>query len=657
MRIPTLIPSIERRNELESVYDQIYLDRDVYAVGDKITLIWPADLEKPAYNDARFQTLAGVIYGQAEEVGKPGQQLIFGTPATLSEGPYQAFVTPRAWEYYESQIRITKTLDTWVMGRNRISSSPYGSLEERRKEALQNAITRANHLFSEIARMALDKWPDLQQKVIASALDGISRGEVGSEIHLLGLLGAVARYGNRPEFPAGLAKQVREAALSYQYLPDQAGLEEHRFANPDHQILFYACQVLAGQLYPDAVFSQSQATGTQVRSQGEDLAIQWVRERGMSGFNDWDSKERYANTLTALSYLVDLAETEEVWELASVLIDKLLFTIALNSFNGVIGSPQGTATTANIKSGLLDPTSGITRLMWGMGVYNHHIAGTVSLACMQNYELPQIIADIAVNPPAELLNREQQGPVNKVTYRTPGFMLSSAQDYRPGQPGKREHIWQATLGPQAVVFTNHPGCSGENDAHAPNYWLGNGVLPRVAQWNDTLIALYKIPADDILIFTHAYFPTYEFDEYVLRGKTAFARKGSGYLALTSSSEIELVERGSKAFRELRSNGTEVAWICQMGQSETDGSFTDFQEKVLALPSTVRGLDVQFQTLRGDELKFGWEGPLSVNGIPQSISGFKHYENLYTTVDLPCKEMEIKNSEYMLRLKFESSSQE
>ena len=658
VRIPTLINSLERRTELESVYDQLFFDRDVYVAGDKITLNWPVDLEKPAHNDARFQTLEGVIYGQAEEVGKPGQQLILGTPASLMEGPYQAFITPRAWEYYESQIRITRKLDTWVMGRNRFSSDAYGTLDDRRKEALQNAASRANHLFAEIAKIELGKWKSLNSTVISAALNGISRCEAGSEINLLGLLGAVSRYGSQPEFPAWISEQVREAAVNFQYGPNQGGCEEHRFANPDHQIVFYACEILAGQLYPEEQFTHSKRSGAQERLQGEALAIRWMQSCGAAGLTDWDSKVRYANALTALSYLVDLAETEEIWELASILMDKLFFSIALNSFNGVFGSTQGYATSADIKGGMLDPTSGMTRLMWGMGVFNHHIAGTVSLACLKNYELPQIIADIATKPPAEVIDREHQGPVDKVTYRTPDYMLSSAQDYRPGEPGQREQIWQATLGPKAVVFTNHPGCSSENDSHAPNYWLGNGRLPRVAQWKDTLIALYKIPGDDILVFTHAYFPTYEFDEYSLQQNTAFARKGNGYLALTSSTGLELIDRGPKAFRELRSCGTETVWICQMGQSSTDGSFSDFQKKVMEQELKVSGLEVlQLRTLRGDDLKFGWESPLTVNDVPQTLSGFKHYENIYTTAELPCSEMEIKNDDYLLRLNFAGAPQE
>ena len=183
-----------------------------------------------------------------------------------------------------------------------------------------------------------------------------------------------------------------------------------------------------------------------------------------------------------------MAKTEEIWELGSVLMDKLFFSIAVNSYKGVFGSTQGRAQTAVLKSSQLQALSGITRLMWGMGGFNQSVFGIVSLACMRKYELPPIFADIAAGLPEEMLDKEQQSVgesgVNKVTYRTPDGMLSSAQDYYPGKPGSREHIWQATLGPQSLVFVTHPGNSGESEAHAPNFWLGNGSLPRVAQWKD-----------------------------------------------------------------------------------------------------------------------------------------------------------------------------
>ena len=43
------------------------------------------------------------------------------------------------------------------------------------------------------------------------------------------------------------------------------------------------------------------------------------------------------------------------------------------------------------------------------------------------------------------LCRNTREQVNITTYRTPDYMLSCAQDYRPGYGGDQQHIWQATL--------------------------------------------------------------------------------------------------------------------------------------------------------------------------------------------------------------------
>jgi len=61
--------------------------------------------------------------------------------------------------------------------------------------------------------------------------------------------------------------------------------------------------------------------------------------------------------------------------------------------------------------------------------------------------------------------------------------------------------------------------------------------------------------------------------------------------------------------------------------------------------------VRCVNLRGEALAFGWEGPLSVNGREQPITGFRHYENPYCVADLPVSQMEIRFGDWLLRLDF------
>jgi hypothetical protein len=308
--------------------------------------------------------------------------------------------------------------------------------------------------------------------------------------------------------------------------------------------------------------------------------------------------------------------------------------------------------------------------LWGMGTFNAKILATVGLACMENYGFPRIIADIAADLPEEMWNRERHAgkleewcdlatgdwEVNKVTYKTPDYMLCSAQDYHPGEKGVQQHIWQATFGPDAVVFVTHPPCLSEENSHRPGFWHGNVVLPRVAQWKDVLIAIHQLADDDWLGFTHAYFPVWAFDAHVLREgvaghRWAFAQKGEGYLALTAARGMELITRGDNAYRELRSPGQCNVWLCHMGRAALDGDFLTFQDKILALDVGFEGPSVRCATLRDETLSFGWDGPLMRNGKEQAIRGFKHYDNPYSVTEVPASQMEVRYGDQLMRLDF------
>jgi hypothetical protein len=125
------------------------------------------------------------------------------------------------------------------------------------------------------------------------------------------------------------------------------------------------------------------------------------------GFREWDSNTYFEEDVLALSHLADLAENDDVRELATVVLDKLFFSLAINSFNGVFGSTHGRTYTPYIKGAYLEPTSGIGRLLWGKGIFNDRILGTVSLACAVSYLLPPVIEAIALDPAAEIWNRER----------------------------------------------------------------------------------------------------------------------------------------------------------------------------------------------------------------------------------------------------------
>jgi len=665
--IPTAHEGVARRQIVEKAIEAAYLDRDVFAWDDEITLRWPPDLAQSADLTTRLQKPEGWIYSEGRPLISAGDKIVLATPYAIPEGAFHAFLFPTLQEYYEANLRLERKIALTSL-KNKHSEAPYGTLDERRGEALLDAAQRETNVFSEIAKMALGYWADVKTDVILQTIDGINQRKDCSDFYLVGLLGMMHRFGNDPKFPESLKPPLEECVLNFKYWADEPGSDSMWFWSENHQILFHACEILAGQLYPERLFTNAGKTGQWHREQGEQRALSWLLKRGAGGFSEWDSNCYFEEDLLALSHLVDLAESQAVYDLGTVVMDKLFFTMALNSYKGAFGSTHGRTYTPHLKSARGEATSGISRLMWGMGTFNDKILATVSLAGMSNYGFPLVIGDIAADLPEEMWDRERHAgrleewcdratgdwEVNKVTYKTPDYMLCSAQDYHPGESGVQQHIWQATMSPDAVVFVTHPPCLSEENSHRPGFWHGNVVLPRVAQWKDVLIALHRIPENDWLGFTHAFFPVWAFDEHVLRQDArghpwAFARKGDGYLALTAARGLEFITRGDNAYRELRSYGQNNVWLCHMGRAALDGDWRVFQDKVLALDVSFGDLSARCATLRGETLAFGWEGALMRNGEPQPITGFKHYDNPYCVADLPASQMEIRYGDQAMRL--------
>lgn len=217
------------------------------------------------------------------------------------------------------------------------------------------------------------------------------------------------------------------------------------------------------------------------------------------------------------------------------------------------------------------------------------------------------------------MTRNARPEVHLVTHRTPDYQLSSALDWRPGFGGDQQHLWHASLGGDAVCFTTHPG---PRRARSPGWWTGSATLPRVAQVENVLFALYRVQARPALyvanrnLLTHAWLPRDRFDEVMERAGWVFARRGDGYLALRSQQPAvwnESPEAGEDRGRELLARGRRNVWICELGRRAASGPFEQFVARVAGAPLRFAGLSVEYESPSQGRLSFAWRGPLRRDG--------------------------------------------
>ena len=247
--------------------------------------------------------------------------------------------------------------------------------------------------------------------------------------------------------------------------------------------------------------------------------------------------------------------------------------------------------------------------------------------------------------PVPDLDRASLSRVDKVTYRTPDYQLSAAQDYRKGAPGSMQHIWQATLGPGTMVFAFHPGPTAR-------HWLGR--LPRVGQHDNLLIAVHDIPAEPypgpkVVVppgakeffpspapadevpdpRTVAVFRRDSFDEVSQANGWTFGRKGSGYVALWSRAPTTWSADGVFGGEGLVAAGRQNIWICQLGRTKTDGDFRAWRERIASAPVVASDTTVKYRAPGLGQVSFGWQGPLRINGRSIPLSGYARFDNPYT----------------------------
>jgi hypothetical protein len=582
-------------------------------------------------------------------------------------------------------------------------------------------------VYGQISRLELGL--PLNEAIIRESIAYIYTNKDCGDFAAGGLLRLIYLDKKKLQLSVKLKSDITKCLLQFKYWWDEPKKDTtyRCYHTENHQGIYHSNELLAGQLFKNEIFGNSQNGQYHIDHALERLN-KWLDYRARFGFSEWLSNSYYEVDLMQLTNLNDFAEDATIRTRAKMVIDLLLYDISLNNFHGTFGSTHGRAYANPIKSGRNESTSSITKLMFGVGIFNTPVCmGAVALAT-STYRCPAVIEKIATNYTQTIdckqrqsidvddalqyglsytneldthlfwgmqefvhpkvvamskqisqkyntwpyhnyddfikkynqqikqyghivnpnLDRFALGEVNIETYRTNNYMLSCAQDFRPGTQGYQQHIWQATLGTDALVFTNHPGST--NERVTPNFWAGNAYLPRAVQYKNVSVCIYNIPEKNAISYSHAYFPRKAFDEVVENGNWVFARKDKGYIALYSQHKAEWRTNNNEQ-NELAALSNKNIWVCEMGDEATYKTFADFMKVIANRKISCNELTVQYDSPSQGIVQFGWTGDLSVANKPISIKKYDRFNNPFSTTAFPSKQIIIKDKDLSLDLDF------
>ncbi len=244
---------------------------------------------------------------------------------------------------------------------------------------------------------------------------------------------------------------------------------------------------------------------------------------------------------------------------------------------------------------------------------------------------------------------------NTYTYRTPDFMIATAQAYHPGTYGDQHHIWNATISDDLSIFTTHPGkpyTPEGNSKGTPDYWTGNGRLPHAIQHENIVLCIYQIPdkpgfmEEAVTEYTHAHFPKSSMDEVQLKENYAFGRKGDTYVAFIGKNELKYRE-GSDF--DLIQPGKDSYWIFEASTQEKEKSFKAFVERIMSNPVVYTHRRLTYSS-DGEALSVTYQGESLIND-ETLVTEYARFDSPYSMTERKPETITITHEGKQLSLDF------
>ncbi|TVS20952.1 MAG: hypothetical protein EA424_01370 [Planctomycetaceae bacterium] len=556
-----------------------------------------------------------------------------------ADRPSEVFASGRsAGERYEQTIATLQPQDRCLIAPpqflaphdrelvRQFSSVPYGTRAERSREALTALSEQNDSLSSALARVILGSERHVSRDGVSRACVFLERRFDCADFVAVWLHILLAHDDRTPTLHDDDRGRVTTALVEFKYWIDEPGIDAMCFFTENHQIIFHTAAHLSGARFPECWFPSPQKWGRDLEQIAAQRMINWIDRKTAGGFSEWDSSAYLAMDAYALLAAVEYSPDATVVERARTLLDQLFLAIALQSWKGIHGSSHGRCYVNSLKSAHHDGTSGLQRIAWGMGGFGGEHWATGMFAVSTRYTVPAWIEHVAYDANSAHETRmhsfgryqfasdlrDDRWSVHTLTRRTDSYLVSAAVDYRPGESGIQEHLWQITLGPDAIVFSNYPANTEERGHVRPNFWAGSIRLPRVVMHNRTVICWYDLDRTVGLGRTHAHFPTHAFDQWSVDDQWAFARVHHGYVAVWSDGVLQHQQSGFAAKRELKTTQGWV-WVAMAGSASEDGSFDRFVERCRSTRPVRNHSQVHAEDPDGAKLHFHRTGPFAVNG--------------------------------------------
>lgn len=190
---------------------------------------------------------------------------------------------------------------------------------------------------------------------------------------------------------------IKNTLINFKYWLSDGGADSMCYWSENHQILFAASEYLAGQMFQNQIFTQTQMTGKEHMNRAEKRILIWLNQRWNYGFSEWHSNIYYVEDIAALANLIEFSQNKEIVDKCKIVMDLIFYDIASQSYYGNFTATSGRAYEKNRKSGEGNSLRGVIDSIWNYDVNKDNRLGLeMNFLSMKNYEVPKVLYSIGL---------------------------------------------------------------------------------------------------------------------------------------------------------------------------------------------------------------------------------------------------------------------
>lgn len=431
------------------------------------------------------------------------------------------------------------------------------------------------------------------------------------------------------KIPPNIKQRLEKAILSFRYWCDEKGNDVMWYYSENHALLFHTNQLLAGQFFNDAKFTNSDRFGKEQQKLAEQRLKQWFDHFKQWEMAEFNSAPYFPIDLMGFITLAYFAQNAEIKQEAYKALMRLLEIIALNSHQGILTAAQGRSYEKDLIPSRTLEVNAIATIISGKGSIGSACL-MMPLLCLLEWQPPKDFMKFAyLDKNKQLLFTNTQGEnhfARLMNYKTHNYAMASAQNYRKNEKGYQETLFHLRLShtAEAQIWLNHPGEEINFGFRRPSFWGGSGYIPQILQYK--ALALIRFDNQDHEVnYSHCWFPSWTMDEVIVGKHNIFARLDQTYLRISAiNKELTALSKDGDIY-ELRILHPQAVWLIRADIAKDGQCFNDWIEQQKQMPLTTTVDSVTYQDDAYGLFIFQKEGNSKHNGndcetIPPNIRG-------------------------------------